>query len=61
MMTTDVISKASNEGNKGSLGTHQLLKLLITATCNKFLRIYRTNHLNLTLNYRLCVESCCKY
>ena len=29
--------------------------------CNKFLRIYITNHLSLTLNYRVCVAICCKH
>ena len=27
----------------------------------KFLRIYQTNHLNITMNYAVCVENCCKH
>ena len=29
--------------------------------CNKFLRIYQTNHLNLTMNYTVHVANCCKH
>ena len=29
--------------------------------CNKFLRIYITNHLNLTMNYSVCNANCCKH
>ena len=28
---------------------------------NKFLRTYQTNHLNLVLNYTVCVANCCKH
>ena len=29
--------------------------------CNKSLRIYITNHLNITLNYTIRVSNCCKH
>ena len=38
-----------------------LWKSKIPLHCNKFLRIYLTNHLNLTMNYTVCVENCCKH
>ena len=28
---------------------------------NKFLRIYQTNYLNLTMNFTVCVANCCKH
>ena len=29
--------------------------------CNKCLQNYHINHLNLTMNYTVCAENCCKH
>ena len=53
-----IATKNSSNCNEQS---HYLWFTQLTHHSNKFLRIYQTNHLNLTMNYTLRVANCCKH
>ena len=50
-----------NDNTQNLKSLFLFLLLFYYIHCNKFLRIYKTNHLNLTLNYTVRVASFCKH